>query len=180
MSPQPAKGLSFSNVGSAGDFTYGGGFGAANCMLDYANAPITDNYTVSSSLPASPLPNGARLVTKLTGNLVINSNIEFANTGGWTSTADTPSFYVVVTGNIYINPAVTRLDGVYIAQPNATGAGGTIYTCTNAAITGPPGSQAEWNSCGQKLTIYGAFMANSIKLLRIGGDVSNSLPTEGP
>jgi hypothetical protein len=174
--PVPPKGLSFSNT--AGDATYGGDFGSANCIPDYYNAPIGNGYTVSSSLPSSPIGDSARRVVKVDGDLIIDNDLIFGNTN-WASISSIPSLYVIVRGNIFIAPSVTKLDGVYIAQDDGSGSKGKIFTCTNAARTGVPAAAAEWSDCDDRLLVNGSFIAKTLRLLRLGESVSATSSDEG-
>ncbi|TAK89032.1 DUF11 domain-containing protein [Patescibacteria group bacterium] len=68
------------------------------------------------------------------GDLYIAGNVRYQDADG-NKFGVSPSFGVVVTGNIYVDPAVTRLDGYYYAQ-GRTLTGGTINTCS-AQVTPP-------------------------------------------
>ena len=109
------------------------------------------------------------------GDVYIANNIQYSNTGSYGNLADIPTFKLVVKGNIYIDKSVTRLDGVYIAQPrnDAGFTGGTIYTCS----TGSTGTQQDftdyYNECQNKLQVNGAFVAQDVKLLRTGNTLSS-------
>lgn len=83
-----------------------------------------------------------------------------------------PSLYLVAEGNIYIDPSVKSLDGIYVAQHNGTN-GGSIYTCNNANYngTGQPliaaGNTGYYAACsGNQLIVNGAFVANKVVLGR--------------
>lgn len=103
----------------------------------------------------------------VTGNVYISSNISYA--GGWAGQADVPSFVVVATGNIYIDPSVTNLDGLYVAKTNGSN-GGHIYTCANAS--GPISSGTVY-SCNRQLVVHGSFVAKNIHLLRALGTLKD-------
>lgn len=175
--PKPLKGLTFSST--AGDGAYGGDFGSAPCMRDYDKEPIKSGYRVDTTLPAGPIPNvplGDRHVVKVIGDIFITSNIEYVGSGGWASLEQIPSLYVIaVGGNIYIGPGVSKLDGVYIAQPNGAGAGGTIFTCADTAS--PPtysytAATLADNCDNNQLLVNGVFIAKTIKLQRTKGDMN--------
>jgi hypothetical protein len=109
--------------------------------------------------------------------VTINSNIEYTSGDStkWTNPLNVSSFYLIVRGNIYIAPGVTRLDGVFIAQPGdmpavpvATDFSGVIYTCASTG-TGRRFATADlFNSCNSPLTINGNFQAHHIFLDRVG------------
>jgi len=175
--PRPARGLSFSNT--AGDSTYGGSFGTASCPADYFSKEIDPSYTITDlaggtdTLTSVSVANGSKVVYKKSaGSLVINgSGINFGSTN-WSNVGEIPSVYVIVDGDIYIDPSVTQLDGIYIAR-------GSIYTCAPGASTYSAAALAT-AGCGNKLTVNGSFIAKQVKLLRTGGDIGSSTLTETP
>ncbi len=187
------KSLTFANTGAgAASSAYGGGFGAVSCMTNYfATRPATaawvpgtfstGNFSTSGPvvLPAAVLGSGVRMALYVTGDVYINGNITF---GGqpWASTANIPGFYLVVqNGNIYIDKGVTKLDGVYVAQPDAAAVTdatkkGKIYTCANGGLFSAPsnGEIASLAICGaNRLVVNGAFIARQVKLTRSIGDL---------
>lgn len=198
--PKPPAGLSFSNT--AGDPVYGGAFGNQPvCAVDYWSTSVTtptigsptdvgslsqSNYAISARTTLNgntPIPNGKKLAIYATDDVLITgSGIRYLNGdpgNWWIHTADIPSFYLVVKGhNIYIDSSVTRLDGVYVALPDASGNNGTIYTCTNgfnlwdSSGTGSPTSLH--GHCQNQLLINGSFIANRVKFQRTKGDIGGS------
>jgi hypothetical protein len=109
------------------------------------------------------------------GDVYIDSpGITFAN--GWSvyPTNNVPALYVIAKGNIYIHPNVTRIDGVYVAQPGASP--GIIYTCANHA---PPYTSGELaGTClNRQLTINGAFVAQGVRLQRAFSSLRHGVPT---
>jgi hypothetical protein len=89
-----------------------------------------------------------------------------------------PSFKLIVEGNIYVSPAVTRLDGVYRAQPPAATPGkGNFYTCANG-FTPMTLGVAVSAGCGNQLTVNGAVSARQVWLLRTAGTVSAATAAE--
>jgi hypothetical protein len=202
-SPTSINGLSFSNtLGFAGS----GNLGGQHCIPDYyATLPSThqgiDNTTIDklgnttapfrSTEPTQTVVgnltinhgvHSALYVTK--GDLYINGNITFdggTSSDPWTSTDDIPSLYIVVqSGNIYIDPSVNQLDGVFVAQPSAkTGAGGTIDTC--ATVSGSlTTAAAMFDNCSGQLTVNGAFISNKVRLTRTYASLRNSVAGEHP
>ena len=101
------------------------------------------------------------------GDVFITSNIAY-NTIYAQGINSIPNFALIVKGNIYISNNVTRLDGLYIAQPE-DGSKGRIYTCAvgGKPITDPAGM---WSQCGgdppRQLVVNGAFLADRIILNR--------------
>lgn len=113
---------------------------------------------------------GSRVILYVHGNVEITSDIKY--TGKITSDPDNiPSFELIVYGNIKIDNAVSRLDGIYIAEPttnsatSASTSSGIIFTCEAL----PSSTQ----SCNNKLTVNGALDANTIKLWRTAGSAGD-------
>lgn len=188
-------GLSFASTTQnvpAGNF--GGDFGASKCIRDYysqkpastsalppnISAMTTGAYSANSSvvLNGGNVNPGQRTTVYVDGDLFIGSNITYA--GNW-HYGNVPLFQVVVRGNIYISGSVTRLDGIYIAQPIGA-AKGYVYTCATDAT--PPftplslNNGAFYNSCTNKLTVNGSVVARSIQFLRTSGTLRNSNAAE--
>jgi hypothetical protein len=105
-------------------------------------------------------------------DVYINGDITYAP---YSSVGQIPSFkLVVIGGNIYIGSGVHNLHGLYVAEPDSSGNGGTIYTCAGAAGLPYKFSDAnyypgEYNLCNSQLTIYGSFVAKHIDFLRSHG-----------
>lgn len=123
------------------------------------------------------IDNGANFTGSKTiyvdGDVYINSNIEYTPWGA--DITAIPSFRLIVKGNIYISPNVTRIDGFLVAQPTA-GNKGLISTCANA--DGGNADPAELTTtatgikvgaggdCSTQLVINGAIVAHKVKWLR--------------
>jgi hypothetical protein len=137
---------------------------------------------LQSSGPASGVNSyNSRHTVYVDGNVHIRNNIEYpaAYPGN-----KPPNFTLVVRGNIYIHPSVTRLDGFYVAQPKSGQPNsGRIYTCATApaALSGP----AVYSQCGasttpgnaRQLRVNGAFAAQKVVLNRSGYSLRDSIPT---
>jgi hypothetical protein len=155
-----------------------------------------DSTTVigSTAFPSGPnntgtitVPEGVSAAIIVNGNAYIDSNIVYQNSNSWSSISQIPSLWIIATGNIYIDPSVTNLDGVFIAQPSGNGQNtGIIDTCANEdgaiSITqdylygdgnGLPG-------CDNQLTINGAFMDQATMLDRSFSSLRYSTPGEYP
>jgi hypothetical protein len=172
---------------------FGGSFGSVPCIKDYwagyaTSLPDASSTTVSSmgtgvyklgagqSIGGNINP-GQRTILYVNGNLRITSNISYP--GSW-STTNTPSFLLVVKGNIYIDPAVTQISGNIVAQGDGTiTGGGIIYTCAGSA-TQPALGLTMYSDCDNKLTVNGSFTANKIEFLRTSGSLNQSDINEGP
>jgi len=193
----PAKGYSFSNT--VGDPDYGGQFrGAGICLPDYYNDTQDNPSTVAGNLHAvltnapagrsqyllnsNPLssqadvvPNGKQIAVYYDGDVTIKNNITY-DTSGRASYADIPYFVLVARGNIYIDPSVTRLDGLYIAQ-STTADNGKLYTCWPIA---EPVTANIYDTCNQQLVINGAVVANEVKFFRTNNSLRDSSVGERP
>lgn len=191
-SPLAPKGLTFANTGSAaGNSTYGGGSGQTYCLTDYYNETRdpdihSGNWNGNSNGLASgrrqynlagtqigasgqiTVSAGTQAAVYANGNVYIRNNIVYAGANSWEMS---PNFVLIVRGNIYIAPNVTRLDGRYIAQPDNNGNGGRIYTCAGNGSLIPAGQI--FQQCGNKLTVYGALIAQDIRFFRVNGTITN-------
>lgn len=139
-------------------------FNAANAdptKIEYHESP--GDYTINTSGPG--VRNGVRKVFYINGTLNINSDIPYQSTS-WTNHNDIP-FVMFIARDINIAPGVTRLDGVYVAQPNGGGSG-TINTCTTI-----------YASCRNPLIINGAFYAERVNFYRTRGSLRNAVENEG-
>jgi hypothetical protein len=190
------SGLAFANSGIGGSYSptnglYGGKLGGSDCIADYFSGATAGNTlgatTVSAILAGIPgyggggvVPNGSRTTKYINGDLHIDSDVAF--TGAYGGIGDIPVFAVVVKGNIYIDPSVKRLDGIYVAQPSAATPGaGVIYTCVPSGYSGVAVSLLNKNlptNCDQQLVVNGAFIGRQVWLLRAAGTVSSGVAAE--
>jgi hypothetical protein len=189
---KPTSGLNFTNLDQGGgnyptcltDYYVASGISTATAYpsasnpLSTATIPSSGTYNYSGAstlvINATQLSPGSRIVLGVTNqNVYINGNITYSNT--YTSGSTIPLFELIVSGgNIYIDPSVTNLEGVFIAEPNS-GSGGTVYTCaSNAASPAPPSPVRTYAGCDQNpLTLEGSLSANTIEMLRTIGDDSS-------
>jgi hypothetical protein len=124
------------------------------------NGPVTINNV-------SKIGNAANEAIYVNGDVYIRNNITYTGAGSWSSITQIPSLYVVATGNIYIDPGVTRLDGIYIAEPNSSGTGGIINTCVSITpFHIYKVSELGGGICDSQLTVNGAFVADKLFLDR--------------
>lgn len=197
------SGLSFANTKDiSGNNMYGGGFGSESCTPDYFGPAesMTPTYTGNHTLGGgdmnkavyvrggnltvggnTTINNGTNTVVYVAGNVYINGNITFGGSGSYAAVTDIPSFSIIATGNIYIAPGVTELDGLYVAEPTSATSGGNIYTCTTApyAIAGLTDSVGTYfSTCNTKLDVYGSFVSERLYLLRTSGSLSTNKPAE--
>lgn len=200
--------LSFANANTGISANYWGGFLAGpvqqiHCIPDYfgtkqktpALTPGGTSFNVGSLQsgqylapsnatsdisatggPDATITAGKDVTVFIEGNAYISHNIVYA--GSYTSD-NVPKFALVVKGNIYIAPGVSRVDGVYIAQPTTNVASGSLWTCHDNSNTNPSGYWV-FGNCSSPLTINGAIMARQVNLMRINGDIgdNNSNPAE--
>jgi hypothetical protein len=190
---------------SAGDF--GGSFGDQNwCVDDYyseasdAAVKAGSSPVGSSTVNLSSLKNGYNTYN---GNLQLNGDsttlvpgkhitlivkgdvyitgagggIRYNNLAGVSSTANIPSFQLIVTGRILIDRDVAELDGFYDAQgsPTDVPAAGQFITCADAS-----GGIADYTKCNTQLTVKGAVAATQVILNRTSGDVNGTLGPQAP
>lgn len=190
---QAPFGLTFANTSGG----YGGSFSATDgmtCLPDYfASRPpaptmetviaptiqprlITANtnpkqieyYYVNGDLPLSAVanvPNNTRKVFYVDGTLTINNDIRINDS--WTD-RNQVSYIEFVARDIVIANGVSRLDGVYVAQPG-NGGSGTIRTCETQ----------NFSACRNPLVVNGALIAENIAFLRTRGSLRNSRQNEG-
>jgi hypothetical protein len=193
--PTPPDGLTFANTDPASFGTLGA---AQHCLYDYyshqddetpasplGSATITSfsagkfkysgNVTIGDGVAptnAVTLASGKATSLYIKGNVRIRNNIQFASTS-WANPAQVPSFYLIVQGNIYIDPGVTNIDGVYITQPGTVtppAVSGSMFTCANA---GDPTTHQftvplRYTNCQKQLTINGGLQAVRVYFDRVG------------
>lgn len=186
----------------------GGNFGKDYCSAELIAAPINgsiDTQNIGSydasggdsieyshksrtTVSSSGDVTGNRVLIAY-GDVYITENIKYT-TGPWLLN-EVPSLKIHATGNIYIDPGVIVLDGVYVAQSTDTIGTGTIFTCgkistepnLDAAIGDPatittykPVEKAKlYERCNNQLTVNGSFIAENIKLMRTYGSLRDSV-----
>jgi hypothetical protein len=148
----------------------------------YGSATNTINNFQLNAGTVSP---GKNVMVYVYGNVEITANgatkIQYAGDGSWNLTTtsdgafttDIPSFTLVATGNISIDPGINELDGLYEAGVDENN--GTINTCTGA-----DNSVNTYSLCENQLVVNGSFEANNINLQRTFGSLRDSKPTENP
>ncbi len=158
-------GLTFANV-DAGAF--GGSYGITSCVSndDWENLG-TGNITVTQTSPS---------IVETTGDVYITTDLIYGN--GSFSLSAVPTRKIVTNGDIYIGSNVRQIDGVLKAK-------GTIYTCAvpgpaSGTLVKPSSLQAATLCKDNKLSVQGALIANSIKLLRTIGDADDGSNPNNP
>jgi hypothetical protein len=198
------SGLAFANTTAASGGVYGGslGIGSQPCMNDYYMVPpgatnINSNTAQPDTINLGTLTSGAyvyngpgtlTLYGTLTSGVnvsriqlfVPNQNVYVSNNityqGNWQTLAGIPMLELVVNqASIYVDHAVTELDGTYVAQnsqTNGKGTGGQIATCATAAGPEPANTTLSQN-CNTQLIINGAFVADDVALERTAGTLKD-------
>jgi hypothetical protein len=140
----------------------------------------TGNITIKENPPA--LGANQNMSLFVDGNVYISSDITYDD--GW-GAGTAPSFIVHATGNIYIDPGVKQLSGVYIAQQKTKSDGtpdtttGKIYTCADSTGFAPMSAANLYNGCKNQLVVYGSFVADQINLMRSLGSLRDEIPNPG-
>jgi hypothetical protein len=138
---------------------------AAGSSFSLTGGSVGQTYTI---------PAGKRVTIYVNGNVYISGNIAYDSA----ATVDNPpKFALIVKGSIYIDPGVTRLDGMYVAQPAGTTAAavaaddGIIWTCHPTSPASAPGTvdPTSLASCTLPLAVNGALIAKQVNLVRVGG-----------
>lgn len=191
--------LTFANTGVAYSNdnespSLGGNFNPTGsyCLTDVSAPPDATNNG------ASTITAGAGDYTH-TGNLQLNGNSGISNdssifvngdvyvggdvkynTGGWIldtdGTSNVPSFVLHATGNIYVDPSVKQLDGLYISNKK-------IYTCgsnNGGGVFTPVTAANMYGTCNQQLKVNGVFVATQVNLMRTYGSLRNATGNENP
>lgn len=169
---------------------FGGQFGSLPCIRDHfalrpsalrsipASVALMDTGTYNDrgtfTIDGGALAPAERISVFVDGDVFITGNITYND--NWLS-SDAPLFRLVVRGNIFISPAVTRLDGVYVAQKNIAGNAGEIHTCAIAASPLTL-SGSVFTTCNNQLVFHGAVVANRVLLLRTRGSLYQSSAAE--
>ena len=104
------------------------------------------------------------------GDLYIRNNlINTQNSTSWREFNKIDYIYLIVKGNIYIQPDVTRLDAVLIAYTDDSQdqAQGHLYTCYfDEAVQATSSGTIYQQECDDKLTVNGALIGQTIHLGR--------------
>ncbi|MCR5832964.1 MAG: hypothetical protein K6G36_03510 [Candidatus Saccharibacteria bacterium] len=111
---------------------------------------------------------GTMHVVYAKGNIVIRGSSLLYNDGTLQNLNDVPQYIIIAEGNIYIEPSVTRVDAVLLAEK-------TINTC--AKLSGNSVTEASKAGsnlitglyCNKQLKINGTLIADALKLYRIFG-----------
>jgi hypothetical protein len=127
---------------------------------------LTGQYIVNgqniNDFKGGQVDSNKKITLYVDGDIRISGNITYDN---WdpNNVDSAPSFTIVARGNINIAPSVTRIDGLYIAQPSSPGKDGEFNTCADNT-----GNQF----CTDQFVANGAVIARLILPLRSVGTVS--------
>ncbi|MBA3757868.1 hypothetical protein H0X09_03315 [Candidatus Saccharibacteria bacterium] len=144
-----------------------------NGQYYYQTAPGVPYLNLGSNGP-NLVGNGDRVTFYVKGDVYITKNIDYQNNWTITTTSNTiPYFALIVEGNIHVAPNVTKIEGLYVAQPtpanpNENGIfstcspGGSVATSDNIRL-GPPAG------CFSQFTVNGAVVARHVIPVRSNG-----------
>jgi hypothetical protein len=177
--PGAPSGLAFANsppsITLSGSI-FGGNFGSAPVCPDYREYKkvATEAPAPGSTLGGRSLASGSQVIY-VEGDVTISGDIFYSSTT-WGSINDIPNFILVADGgNIYIRNSVRRLDGTYIALPSSSAPSkGIIYTCDNGSSGPPTIGPSLVSSCGNQLTVNGAFVARQVQFWRTSGSLGQA------
>jgi hypothetical protein len=160
------------DTGAEKSYVYGTPTNQVNLTLTPGQIQNGDNVSlyVNGNIQITPVPGGATSITYPGDN---TWNVTSDTTGGIVS--NIPSFSLVATGNVYIDPGITELDGLY--EAGIDNSSGELSTCADdfTQVTNDI-----FDTCEKQLIIYGNFVANHINLLRTYGSLRNSTANEDP
>ncbi|NDD85011.1 hypothetical protein EBZ38_12170 [bacterium] len=184
-----------------GQSTFGGFFGSKFCADDFWLSRKSDLAPGASPASINDLSSGQhqyesgkkiqsvspvdkQLSIFVDGDIYITGTGIRTSTGPWANIASIPFVSVIARGNIYIEPSVTQIDGLYVAMPKVPATtfgdyrdGGYIYTCTDNG--GAPTLSAITNSCSSNtLLVNGSLVAKNVKFLRTKGTLRNATVAE--
>jgi hypothetical protein len=174
------KHLAFANTAG----TYGGNLSNTHavCAPDFW-AGATNILPNNQPIAGRNLANGAKQTIYVEGNAYVHGNVTYTGdplTGNYNNLSSIPSFRLIVRGNIYVAQNVTELNGLFVALPRpGFPNSGKFYTCGSLSGFGPPTTAQLDGSCRtNRLTVYGAVVADLIKFTRSGGSLTNANQNE--
>ena len=172
-----------------------GQFGVDNCMKNYyqvfddGSSPVSGDFDLSSiSGKVTVKKNGPVRVYRsgnsslsgkgavllVDGDVTIDSDIDFRSGSGTLATDidSIPYLIVVAKGDIFISPSVSKMDGVYVAQPDlpSNPNSGSIVTCHDST---PADDNDLYNTCKNQLRVTGSLIARKIEWKRTWGDLND-------
>jgi hypothetical protein len=178
--PQNGAGLSFANTSGVGGGSYGGNFTPAGmpCVTDYyagatggswpgwggANGAGAHTYSVTTTLLT--LSGAANLQPDTTVDLYVKGDVYIKDdiTYAAYTLGHAPRFNLFVKGNIYIDPNVGELHGLYVTQVGAAGSG-NINTCAKVNGVGTITTSLPYGECKKDLTVAGSVLSEGKLIL---------------
>jgi hypothetical protein len=179
----------------------GGQFASNHCAADYfnntrlrdltlqgrgqvqVNSLTTDQYLFKDNGGGPGLPclrvkgnvqAGARVTIYTDDDVCINGDITYdpwhLDTTDFTNTA--PYLTIITRGNIYVANTVTNIAGLFIAQPDNTGAGGIFTTCADDKNFASAAFVAA--NCHSQLNIKGSVIAQKVYPVRVHDSLFNT------
>jgi len=188
--PNNLKSLTFANEGTGQPASlWGGGFGTPLGWTwgsplppvsgtGFGGGPInlaSGNYTSGdTSTSGGAITAGRQVSLYVNGNITINDNITYPST--YDSLAEVPRIRIIATGNIFIDPAVGRVDAELYA-------GNYVYTCHRADFGVPISVNLDTiadSACRNNgLIVNGIVSAGAgIKLTRVRGTLRDSTSSD--
>jgi hypothetical protein len=176
----------------------GGAFDPTGNGYCFTDKPAPSTGDVTSYASSQHLNDSGQLTIPLndeksvyvTGDVYIAHNVVYSspNSGLWNLVAlalgfgSIPHFELHATGNIYIDPSVTELDGLYTSQ-------GKIYTCgagtapyadgtTPSTPYAPMLATELFDNCNKQLTVYGNFVGSQVNMMRTFGSLRDETPRQ--
>jgi hypothetical protein len=207
-SPTPPNGLTFANTSTDGEYggNYAKGASISRCMPNYESTKdpnkivditgisnyqtyfdaltrgsgSTYQFTVNGNFASSVTswPQGLQAALYVSGDVYIGNNIEYAAADSGDVNQIPRLQLIVIGGNIYIGKDVTRLDGLFVAQPSGS-TGGRIYTCAKS-MDDYTAKELVSEGCDKQLAVNGQFVADKVRFLRTIGTVRDSTASETP
>lgn len=156
------------------------GLVGVNSVAGIASGEYNLSAAAGGALSGGNIAAGTQATVYVAGNVRITSNITYTNAGSYASIAAIPHFRLVATGHIFVDPAVSRLDGEYIAG-NGSGVAGNVYTCFAAGWTTPIVANIynDANCRNITLLVNGSLVGDSVKLTRVVGTLRNATSGDG-
>lgn len=116
-------------------------------------------YTGDLKDISGTLPAGVKATIIVSGNLYINNNLLY---DAYSSVAGIPRL-TIYASKISVAPSVNELHGLFYASLDFISCGTSAFA--SVALTGGAG----YNTCNNKLTVYGSVTANKLILSRTSG-----------
>lgn len=119
----------------------------------------------SVTFTGAGVPVGCKQAYLAEGDVTISGNLQYiSGSPSYVTPADIPSLLIIAKGNIFVNEAVSAMNGIFVAR-------NTFYTCY------PKPSPPTVNTCSTLLTVNGAVIAGTLDLYRTRG-AAGATPAE--